>query len=238
MNPFDIIDATWPPIAFQQVGPFRLREGGQGGQRVSAATCARPVTESEIAGAEDAMASLGQAGLFMVQGAQPGLDDQLDRRGYRIKDPTIVMTAPIAEVAGVGPPLVSAYPVWPALAIQYEIWEQGGIGPARTDIMQRARGPKTTILGRSNDTPAGTAYAAIHGDTVMMHAVEVAPKLRRLGTAVNMTRAAATWGISQGASQFAVLTVSENLPAQAVYSSLGLRPVEHYHYRVKSLGKG
>lgn len=234
MSLFDIIDATWPPIAFHQVGPFRLREGGQGGQRVSAATCERPVTETEIAAAEDAMAALGQASLFMVRGAQPGLDDQLVGRGYRIKDPVVVMSAPIATVAGDGPGRVTAFPVWPALAIQHEIWRAGGVGPARWDIMHRTTGPKTTILGRTDDSPAGTAFVAIQGDTAMMHAVEVLPALRRRGTAANMTRAAAVWGLSQGARRFAILTTSENLPAQGVYSSLGLQPVEHYHYRVKA----
>ena len=44
--------------------------------------------------------------------------------------------------------------------------------------------------------------------------------------------------ITQGATQFAILTTSENLPAQGIYSFLGLRPVEHYHYRVKPQSRG
>lgn len=238
MSIFDIIDATWPPIAFHRAGPFVVREGGLGGQRVSAATCTRPVTETEIAEAENAMAALGQPSLFMVRGAQPELDEQLAARGYVVKDPVVVMSAAIGDVAGDGPGRVTAFPVWPSLAIQHEIWAQGGIGPARLDIMQRAQAPKTSLLGRTDDTPSGSAFAAIHGDTVMMHAVEVAPNLRRRGTAANMTRAAAIWGMFHGASHFAILTTSENLPAQGVYSSLGLRPVEHYHYRVKPQSRG
>lgn len=234
MSLFDVIDATWPPQAFHEAGPFRLREGAGGGQRVSAATCDRPVTESEIADAESAMATLGQASLFMVRGDQPGLDDALAQRGYKIKDPVVLMIAPVGQVAGDGPPKVSVFPVWPPLAIQRQIWAEGGIGPARLAVMERARAPKTTILGRYNDTPVGTAFVALQNGVAMMHAVEVRASQRRNGAARNMTMGAATWAQRQGAQRFAILTTSENLPARALYTSLGLQPVEHYHYRVKA----
>lgn len=233
MTLFAAIDATWPPLAYHSVGPFTLREGQSGGQRVSAATCERPVTEIEIARAEEGMAALGQNALFMIRGDQPGLDDQLAALGYRIKDPVTVMTARANQVAGDGPGRARAFPVWPALAIQREIWATGGIGPERVAIMDRTLGPKATILGRVGDAPAGTAFVALHGTTAMMHAVEVLKKFRRRGCAVDMTRGAAKWALGQGAETFAILTTSENSPAIGVYSSLGLRPVGQYHYRVR-----
>lgn len=237
MNLFAVIEATWPAVALHPCGPFTLREGGGGGKRVSAATCDRPVTASEIAEAESAMATLGQTPLFMVRGDQPGLDDELAKQGYRALDPTVIMSAPIDLVAGDGPPRVRAFPVWPVLAIQRELWAAGGIGPARVAVMERARTPKTSILGRIDDTPAGTAYVGLHDGTAMAHAVETVPRFRRRGCAVNMMRAGALWARGQGAQRFAILTVRENLPAQALYSSLGMQPVGHYHYRLKTLDR-
>ncbi len=234
MTLFDVIDRTWPAQAFHPCGPFTLREGAGGGKRVSAASCTRPVTGSEIEDAESAMATLGQPPLFQVQGDQPGLDDQLAARGYEVVDPVVILLGNIDAVAGDGPPRVRAFPVWPILAIQSEIWADGGIGPARRAVMERARAPKTTILGRIDDSPAGCAFVALHDGVAMTHAVHVLPRFRRKGCAENMMRGAAVWARAQGAKHFAALTLSENLPARTLYSSLGMQPVGHYHYRLKS----
>ena len=51
---FGVLDATWPPARFVAQGPWTLREGKGGGQRVSAATANSPVTETDIDSAEAA----------------------------------------------------------------------------------------------------------------------------------------------------------------------------------------
>jgi GNAT superfamily N-acetyltransferase len=225
------IDATWAAPRLHRAGPFTLREGQGGGQRVSAATTDQPPTPEGIRGAADAMRALGQCPLFMVRGDQSALDTALAAAGYAIKDPVVVMEAPIDTVAQDGPPPVSAFPIWPPLQIMREIWAEGGIGPARLAIMSGSCDPKTAILGRVKDRAAGCAFVAVHEGIAMMHAVEVAPALRRMGTARNMTLGAADWARRHGARRFAILTVQDNTAAQGVFASLGMVPVEHYHYR-------
>lgn len=242
------IDATWAAPATRRCGPFLLREGQGGGQRVSAATLcdapsgqggtlpehAAPVpcpTRAEIADAVAEMAALGQRPLFMVRGDQREFDARLAAEGFEINDPVVVMTAPIDTIAQEGPPPVSAFAIWPPLEIMCEIWDAGGIGPARRAIMAGSCDPKTAILGRVRDRAAGCAFVAVHGGIAIMHAVEVAPDLRRLGTARNMTIGAADWARRHGADTFAILTTTANAAARGVYASLGMVPVEHYHYR-------
>ena len=103
----------------------------------------------------------------------------------------------------------------------------------RIAVMERAEGSKTTVLGRVNDRASGAAYIAIHGKTAMLHALHIVPDQRRQGSAVKMMRNAAHWAQDQGAQCFSVLVTDANGPAGALYASLGMEIVGHYHYRSK-----
>jgi hypothetical protein len=89
----------------------------------------------------------------MVFGWQEALDRLLAAEGYATRDETLILAAPAADIAEAPPP-VSCFEIWPPLAVQEEIWDAGGIGPARRAIMRRAEGPKTALFGRINDRPA------------------------------------------------------------------------------------
>lgn len=228
------IDATWPPARMIRSGPWTLREGHGGGKRVSAATLEAPAaSEAEIDAAETGMRALGQAPLFMLRGGDEALDDALAARGYRIVDPVTVCETPVARLTDVPIPRVTAFTIWEPLAIMEEIWAQGGIGPERLAVMDRAA-EKTGILSRWNEKPAGVAFAARHGGIVMVHAVEVLPHQRRQGVAEWMMRAAAFWAAERGATRLAVLCTDANAPARALYDKLGFVPASRYHYRIRT----
>lgn len=233
-----VIAATWPAAGATDVGSFIVPDGAGGGQRVSAARLADPTaqdaTEAEIDAAIAKLSDLGQPPLFMLLEHQNGLDARLAARGFAMRDKTCAMIAPCAELAAPPPP-ITCFPIWPPLAIQSEIWATGGIGPARRDVMARAPSPKTSFLGRTQDRPAGTAFAAIHGDIAMLHALEILPAHRRRGLGATMMRAAADWALNQGAVHFSLLVTAENAPALGLYASLGFLPVGQYHYRAKTV---
>ncbi len=225
-----VCDATWPAARVVQSGPWTLREGRGGGKRVSAATANTPEAAADIPGAEAAMRALGQRPLFQIRGEDAALDTALAERGYAKVDPTILRAAPIAKLIDKPVPRVTAFAIWEPLAIMAEIWRAGGIGPERLAVMARA-GLKTGILGRANDKPAGVAFAGLHGETCMVHALEVLPRSRRQGVAGWMMRAAAFWAHQNGAQQMAVLVTEANRGANTLYEALGLYPVGGYHYR-------
>lgn len=232
------IAATWPPEATRAVGPFDVCEGAGGGNRVSAARLRDPLSDGgavspcDIADAAAAQAARGDGPLFMVFGWQDALDRTLAAEGYAPRDETVLLAAPLPEVA-MPPPRLSCFPIWPPLAVQEEIWQSGGIGPARLAVMHRATGPKTSLFGRVEDRPGGSAFVAVQGRVAMLHALEVAPQLRRRGLARLMVRAGAAWAGDHGAEVFAVLVTRANAAAQGLYASLGLQPVETYRYLVK-----
>ncbi|MEM7438583.1 MAG: GNAT family N-acetyltransferase [Pseudomonadota bacterium] len=230
---FTAVDATWPAAGYQQVGPWCVRKGLGGGQRVSAASTDQAVSAADVATAEAAMMALNQSPVFMIQGDQAGLDTALDRLGYRIKDPVDVWAGPVKQVAQDYERSLAAIFVDYPMPILAGIWATGGIGPARLDIMRRAKGPKTCILGRLGDKPRGAAFVAVHESVAMTHAVEVRADARRNGVAERMMKAAAWWAGQHGATELAALTVSRNTGTQAMWQKLGMQVVSHYHYRVK-----
>jgi ribosomal protein S18 acetylase RimI-like enzyme len=228
---YAVIDGTWPAAAKQAAGPWTIRIGQGGGSRVSAATAELPVQDSDIALAQEAMQEAGQTPLFMIREGDARLDRDLAARGYVIKDPVNMYAAPLSLIAIKRPPSVTTFEVWPPLAAQAEVWAAGGIGAGRLDVMDRARHPKTTLLGRVNDRPAGTGFVGIAGGCAMIHALEIAVDYRRRGLALRLTQAAAFWARDQGADYLTLVTTQANTGANALYSSLGMTLVGQYHYR-------
>jgi GNAT superfamily N-acetyltransferase len=226
------VEGTWPPARSFRQGPWTLREGQGGGKRVSAATAEGPVDGADIAAAETAMRAMGQVPLFMIREGDEALDSALEARGYAVIDPVTMYACAAARLTDIPIPRVTILRVWEPLAIMLEMWAAGGIGPDRIAVMHRAKGPKTGLLGRFNDKPAGCAFAAIHDGIAMVHAVEILPHQRKLGVGKWMMRAAAFWAASQGARTLAVVCTDANTGANALYASLGMQVVGQYHYRI------
>ncbi|NBD30940.1 MAG: GNAT family N-acetyltransferase [Alphaproteobacteria bacterium] len=226
-----LIDATWPAASFDHVGPWTIRKDASGGSRVSAATARGTAGADDIETAEAAMRAQGRAPLFMLREGEEVLDFALASRGYRIKDPVTLYVAPVGMLA-VQPPPATCFEAWPPVASQSEIWAEGGIGPARIAIMDRVRSPKTSILGRSDDTPAGTLFVALDDRTAMVHALEIPARFRRRGLGRLMMQGAAIWARDAGADSIAVLVTAANTAANALYSSLGMASAAGYHYRM------
>ncbi len=236
---FATVATSWPPSATQSVGPFVVPAPDAGGNRVSAARLkdpsARDTSGEGLDAAESAMQAQGRAPLFQVLDHQDGLSNSLDQRGYIARDHTDILVIRSADLAAPPPP-VTAFTIWPPLAIQTEIWEAGGIDAARLAVMDRAQFPKTALFGRVNDKPAGAAFVGVNGTVAMLHALEIAPTARRAGLASTMMRAAADWAQKEGAAWFSVLVTQQNSGAQKLYASLGLKAVGTYCYREKTGG--
>jgi GNAT superfamily N-acetyltransferase len=223
-----IMEDTWPPARAWACGPFTLRDGAGGGKRVSAASCDGPWSLADLRAAEAAMADP----LFLIRAGDEALDAVLAADGYRVVDPVVAYSAPVARLVGDLPPL-TAFAHWPPLEIARSLWAEGGIGPGRIAVMDRVAGLKTAILARVADRPVGVAFAAISGSEAMLHALEVRPDHRRQGAGAILLRAAANWAASQGADQLSLVVTERNLAARALYARAGMQVVGQYHYRMR-----
>lgn len=229
------LEASWPPAATARLGPFTLRDGAGGGQRVSAATAEAAAEEADIDAAEAAMRAAGTAPLFRLRPElcpwDAELDAALEARGLLRADPTLFYCAPVALLAPEPLPRLRAFAVWPPLAIQRDLWAEAGIGPGRLAVMARAAGTRAAIMARESDRVAGTAFVAVQGPLAMLHAMEVTPGLRRRGAARSLMRGAAEWAAAQGAGWLGLAVTEANRPARSLYDSFGMQPAGGYHYR-------
>ena len=228
---YDAIDATWPAQTFDQRDGWMLREGAGAGKRASAATLVK--VGADIEAAEMAQQAMGQEPLFMIRDGQDELDQALAQRGYQVVDTTLLYGCPIETLVPDHLPTGLSYTIWPPLRIMTDIWDDGGVGPARRALMHRAKGARTGILARTGQDAAGVAFVAMHGDIAMTHAVEVKQAFRQKGVARLTMAQAALWAQDQGAKYMALATTHDNVAANQLYQALGMSDVGQYHYRIK-----
>ncbi|MGH1412066.1 MAG: GNAT family N-acetyltransferase [Pelagimonas sp.] len=229
---FAAVDGTWPAAALVEAGPWLLREGRGGGKRVSAATTRAAWRPDDLSAAESAMRLMGQDPLFMIRGGDEALDQALETRGYDDVDPTNIRLAPIGRLTDRALPPVTAFSVWEPLAVMHEIWDEGGLDPARLRIMDRCTAPKIGLFGRVSDRPAGSGFCAIHDGIALVHALEIRKDHRGKGLGAWMMRCAALWAERKGAHWIGALVTQANDHANGLYASLDLNTVGHYHYRI------
>lgn len=232
----DACEATWPPAAREHLGAWTIRDGQGGGNRVSAATEDWPVTDADLAAAEDAMLALGQERLFQIRAGEDKLDALLEDHGYVVRDPVNIWAIDVAALTEEPIPTATAYTMWPPLELVREIWADGGIGDARQAIMERAQCEKAAILVRMLDQPGGAAYIGLHDGVAMMHALYVLPDQRRQGAAQLLIRAGAKWAQGHGAKVLSLIVTQGNHAANPLYANMGFTLMGHYHYRVRPEG--
>lgn len=228
--------ATWPAEELASAGGFTLRRGAGSGNRTSAATLdatgageTLDDTPTDVPSAEAAMRAWGQQPLFMIRPGERALDLELAARGYAAADDVLVLAAWAAPLAGADPERAFFGDL--PLRVMEDVWASGGVGPERLAVMARAPAPKVYLLGRNGDRVAGAGFAAIDGDRVVLHAVEVAESARRLGIGAAMVRAAAAWGGERGARSLLLAVTRANTAAIALYRGLGFETAAAYHYR-------
>lgn len=228
--------ATWPAAEYADAGGFRVGCGLGGGGRVSCAMATGPWTEADLHEAVGLHQRWGQRPMFLVFDDDALLIAALKARAFVRESPTVVMEIPVAALTDSPVPMLSAFTIWPPLAIQREIWSAGGIGPARQAVMERVSDPHISIMGRVEDRVAGTAFAAVHGPVAMVHAIETDPILRRRGVAGRMMRQAAFWAADRGAERLALAVTRANVNALALYERMGFQEVAGYTYYARPEG--
>lgn len=223
---------SWPAAEARQVGGFSVAlNGGLGGERVNAAYAGSDWAEGDIDAVISVQEQHGQRPLFSLADSDaPALEQALRGRGFQAHDPTAILLAPMAALTDLPLPPVTTFSIWPAMAIQRSIWQAGGIGPDRQAVMDRAAGPKTSLLGRIKDRAAGTGFVAISDGIAVLHAVYILPDWRRMGLAEWMIRAAAFWARDHGADQLALQVERANSAALDLYRKLGFAEMGGYRY--------
>lgn len=223
-------DTTWPAAAYAAIGGFRVGRAMGGGGRVGAARAVGAWDAADIPAVERQHAAWDQPASFAVMEGDAALADALRAHGFVATAPTLILQIPAATLAAGPIPPVTAFEVWPPLAIQQDLWVAAGIGPARQAVMSRVSLPRTAILGRVEDRAAGAAFVAVDGQTAMLHALAVLPRWQRKGLAGWMLRRTGMFAARHGAQVLALAVSEPDGPARALYDAAGFETVGRYHY--------
>ncbi|MFF4617815.1 GNAT family N-acetyltransferase [Nonomuraea jabiensis] len=200
--------------------------------------------DGAIEAAEAFYGERGQRCVFSLgPNATPRLDEELERRGYELVDPTVIMAGSPA-----GPPLshqvriedrpwqgwletwwavdgrygtgfedaeriCTGVPAW------YAAFEEDGVALA----VGRAV-PQTGTCGASGNE------ASSQSDTLGIYCMATLPQARRRGLARAVIRALVRHADAKSAY---LVTTAPNLAAQSLYRGEGFEIVDRYHYRVR-----
>ena len=219
------IKATWPSAEIRRVGPFDVPMDRDGTRRSQAARLVGvDASEAEIAAVEAARPG-GVIGTLEGD----AIEATLERLGHAPEGHSLLMAGPAAPLAG-PLPVMTGFAHWPPLAICGRLWDETGNDAARRAPMERAPHPKTAVIVRAEDRPAGILFAAVDGDCAALHAVATLPEMRRKGVGMTGMRHAARWAAGHGADWIVLPVEATNAPAVALYRSAGLSPVGAYRY--------
>lgn len=224
-------ETSWPAAETADAGGFRVGRGLGAGGRVSSARALGPDwDEAAIPEIEAIHRGWQQPPMFRLPDSDKDLAGALARHGYGAGTPTAIMAAPCEMLTAVPVHPMTAFSIWPPLAIQGDIWAAGNIGAARQAVMPRVTLPGTSILGRHADRAVGTAFVAADGAVAMIHAIEILPGFRRKGMATWLIRKAAEWAEAQGAARLALAVSRQNATARALYDRMGFAETGGYSY--------
>ena len=229
---FETIDLTWPAEEFLELTEWKLRKSIKGGKRVSAVTAIGKSGIPAIQFVENTLEEWCQDKLFMIKAGENSLDEALKERGYCIVDPTNIWSISAEALSMQQIPPVTAFSIFPPLAIQRELWIANGIDASRIEIMDRVKTPKTTIFGRINAKPAASAFVAVSNKIAMVHALIVDHKFQRQGMGKHVMQKVGVWAHQQGAESVVVLCTKQNQSANNFYKILGMQVIGEYHYRL------
>ncbi|MGW3343617.1 GNAT family N-acetyltransferase [Nonomuraea rubra] len=228
-----LVHEAWPAYEQRPHDGWVLRWAGGVTKRANSVLATSPPADLDgaIRAAEAFYGERGQRCVFSVGvGAPPGLDEELERRGYELVDPTLVMAGtPKGEHAREVRVEERPWPGW------LETWwaVDGRYGSGLEEAGRICAGVPAWYAAYEEDgVPLAVGRAVPQGDTLGIYCMATLPEARRRGLARTVLRALVARAGEGSGSAYLVVTAG-NTGAQALYRSEGFEIAGRYHYRVR-----
>ncbi|GAA2859149.1 hypothetical protein GCM10010517_17660 [Streptosporangium fragile] len=228
-----LVDRAWPAIDRVDAGGWTLRAAAGVTKRANSVLPlgAREDLVAAVEEAEKFYADRGLPCVFSVGGgAAPGLDEVLEARGYRVADPTLVMTAPLdgALEEEDGVELADA-PSQPWLDVWWSVDGRFGDDGLATAARILTGVPATyASLGRQ-----AVGRGVVQGEWFGVYSMAVVPHARRAGLGRRVLRALLSHARKQGTRWAYLVVVESNTAARSLYERQGFTVAGRYHYRIR-----
>lgn len=232
----------WRPLEREDLGAWRLRAaGGFTGRANSALAVGDPGCDLDTALAR-VRAFYAARRLEAVVAAPTGaLTDELERRGWTVRTPTLVMTARVSHGSSHGP---DGRAVGGAVGVRLdpepdEAWlagyqARGRVGPeGRSVLLSADEQVFASVRSPADDAVLAVARGSLSRDGWLgLSAVETDPAHRRRGLAGALTRTLLAWGADHGAGAAFLQVAASNSAARSLYERAGFTGHHEYRYLV------
>lgn len=234
--------AAWPPRDRIDFDGWVLCESGGFTRRTNSVLPLSPgrlPLGDKIAHCEAFYAERGAPTIFKLTDASepPSLDEVLEVRGYRQRDPTSVQTVDLGLGWFASHGTVRMRPGF-RLAWLRDCASIQGLDAARTDglrdiLLRIAAAPEPCAFAWVEDmgSTAAVGLGVVRGRHVFLGEIATRPDARRRGLARRVVESLLEWGASKGASVGMLQVVRSNGPALALYRKLGFAEQYRYWYR-------
>lgn len=240
---------AWPALHSVLDGPWLIRQANGVTKRANSI--------NTLGAESDTPASLSQrlercCALFRRQGQTPVFRasplttaatlDELARRGWQEKDPSLVMLGPLPPPDSPPDTLPDTLPErgllsdHPTAAWLDAFTRVDGLSPqARCTLKAILRGialPAAYACVTREGQPVSVALAVVDGPLMGLFCVGTVPEARRQGLSQRALSALLDWGRTQGADRLWLQVSAANAGAQRLYARMGLTPAYGYTYFV------
>lgn len=223
--------AAWPAEDETDIGGWIARRSGGSIRRVNSLNPlpgSRGLDEAVIDQAEAHYARFGQPSIvrFLSIAGDAG-QEALARRGYEVNGRTTTLhtrIAPSAQQRRIGPGqsiVVSDRPGRAWLAARSRITESDKLIFA--NMLDMIQAPVLYAGAQIDGCMQSVAYGAIAGDLLVVESVATAEAHRGRGYARKVVQSLMHWAAEKGVGEAVLQVVTDNLPARALYRSLGFK---------------
>ncbi|MDF5755391.1 GNAT family N-acetyltransferase [Spongiactinospora sp. TRM90649] len=236
-----LVDRAWPAPYRVEAEGWVYRHAGGVSKRANSVL---PLGEAgDLGGAVDRAerfyGSLGLPCAFWIgPGVTPGLDRELDTRGYRVVDPMLAMATTLGPSASTpeGVTLEESLTgrwldAWWRLYAP-DATDGGGRDAMAARILSGAEAVYASAAASNGETVA-VGRGVVQGEWLGIYCMAVEPRARRAGRARGILSALLSHGGQQGAEGAYLVVTESNTAARALYERAGFAESARRHYRVR-----
>jgi ribosomal protein S18 acetylase RimI-like enzyme len=165
--------------------------------------------------------------------APPQLDQALERRGYRLLDPSLVLTADLRDRSPSEPALelrAEAVETWMQLFEQLADHRFSGPDTHRA-MLEAIPAERLLVAGVVGGEIVGCGVGVLEDQHFGLFDIAVARGQRNRGFGTQLIAGMLDWARQRGAQYGYLQVMSANAPARHVYAKLGFEEAYHYWYR-------